>query len=228
MLKILLIGSSLLATSNDEFKEDSPDKYERLINRKDNKIENRNNEYKPTNEEKIPKFLEALEKKGILEKQFKEISEHLNVDNLASLTNRDLWNDIYKSIMDQIHDFLKGKELSISFPIRYSMCFFIIPIISADKFLIFPAFYKFLIPSRIKSHESISKFLNSFDKLLNFIKKQSENDLLVNIYLKRNNTLKEEIEIIKMMPDLIVSDPVKIVRWISDFRAETPGYIKQV
>lgn len=198
------------------------DKYDSIMDKRDNDIENQKEETPP--KDSNSPYLKAIQKQDKLDQQVEALKKVLKEKNLYPITSNDLWAKIYKYIMDHIDEFLKNLQFSISFPIRYTFCVYIIPIIPAEKTLVFPAFYKFIIPRKVKKIPLVKDWMKKFDDFMNIIKKKSKTELLVTVRIKRPNTVKEDLEILKRIPDLVKNDPMQLIRWIFEFKAETTQF----
>lgn len=215
---LLLISQSL--SEKDKLNLEKPDKFDMKMAKNDKYLAGIYNKPKPEETTPPSPSKEAQMKKDKLDKQVEALKKVLGEKNLVSLTDSDFWNKLYNYIKINIDKFLKNGHLGFSFPVRYNFCLFVIPIIPAQSALVFPAFYKFLIPPKVKKIEMVAKFLNEFDGHLRTIKKKSSTQLLVTVYLKRKGNFKEEIEMIRKIPDLIVQDPAQLLRWVFNFAIE--------
>lgn len=221
------IGLDILPFTKDDLAKEKPDNYDMKLARQDS-LAARTLDTALGKDMVEPASAEIMDKIDKLEKQTDNLKKLLGVDNLLPITSHNLWEMIFKYIMDHIEQFLKDNTIDIQIPMRYNFCVFVMPIMFTNYFLVFPAFYKFLIPSKVKNIPSVKDFLAKFDRFLNFIKKRSKKELLITVHIKRTGSLKEDLEMIKQIPTFIVSDPTKIIRWMLDFTVEANGYTPSV
>ncbi|KAM0680437.1 hypothetical protein GINT2_001497 [Glugoides intestinalis] len=155
-----------------------------------------------------------------LEKQAEELGSLMQSDNMYSLTNSSLWEMIYKYIMENIDEFLKGQKLSIKMHIRYNFCLFVIPLLPTEYFLVFPSFYKKLLPQKMLNQPTIVEFIKAVDGFLDEVKSRKYTEILTVFIISRTVNLKDELEIIKEIPRYIKEDPIKVIRWLMKFNVE--------
>lgn len=217
---IYAIGLSMISSTKDGLAREKPDSYDMKLAHQDSlTARTLDNDTAP-----LPASIEAANKIDRLERQTEALRKLLGEDNLLPITSHQLWEMIFQYIMDHIEQFLKDNTLDIQIPMRYNFCMFVMPILFTDYFLVFPAFYKFLIPSKIKNILVVKNFLANLDQFLNFIKKKSEKELLITVHIKRTGSVKDDLEMIRQIPTFIVSDPIKVIRWMQDFSFKTDGY----
>jgi len=154
-----------------------------------------------------------------LETQAETLASFIGVDNLHSISSGRLWRSIYDFVLRHLSKFLEDNTFSFSFSIRYSYCLYVIPLPVTDYVLIFPSFYARLLPARVKSHPVAARFLASLDRFLAEVKKRSQAEVLM-MYKAVRRARVEELEILKEIPELIRSDPLKIINWLVDFKLE--------
>lgn len=220
------IGLSTLPFARDELANEKPDNYDLKLAHQDSLAAHTLGML--DRDLTQPTSIEITSKIDKLEKQTDDLKKLLGEENLLPITSHELWEMIFKYIMDNIEQFLKDNTVEIKIPMRYNFCVFVMPIVFTNYFLVFPAFYKFLIPSKVKSMPLVKDFLTRFDKFLNFIKDRSQKELLITVHIKRTKSVKEDFEMIRQIPTFIVSDPIKIIRWMKDFNVEAKGYTPQM
>lgn len=155
-----------------------------------------------------------------LDNQIEVLKKQLDSTNMYSIKSTDLWEKIYQYIISKIDEFLKNNRLVLSINMRYSLCSYIIPLLPTEYILIFPSFYKLLIPNKVLENELISKFIKLFDEFLEKVKERSDNEFLPKFNFVRTTSGKEDIEMIKRIPDLISNEPVVLFKWLMDFKLE--------
>lgn len=158
-----------------------------------------------------------------LDTQVASIAGFTGLDNLYSITSKSLWANIYAYIMEHLSNFLKMGEFSFTFSIRHCHCFFVIPLSPTDHFLVFPSFYSTLLPSRFRNHPVVLKFLDSVGKFLEQVKQRSKTEVLI-IYKAIKKMEVEDLSILKDIPSLIRTNPLKIILWLIDFNLEPIRY----
>lgn len=195
------------------------DRFDKFMAKRDDEIDGL--EKNVSNDNLVnPNHIEGMKKQEKLERQADAIRKMLKTKNAYPLTSKKLWDRLYQYIIDHIAEFLKNAQFSISFPIRYSFCVYVIPLIHINKTLIVPSVYKFLIPKDMAKLDIVKTFTKSFDEFMNVIKKRTKTEVLVTVRLKRQVTASEDLEIIKRMPYLVKNDPLELIRWLFDFKAE--------
>lgn len=219
-----IFGLSMMSSMKDGLANEKPDSYDMRLARQDGiaaRILDKDTAPQPAS-------VDVSNKIDKLEKQADALRKLLGEDNILPITSHKLWEMIFQYIMDHIEQFLKDNTIDIQIPMRYNFCVFVMPIVFTNYFLVFPAFYNFLIPPKVKSILMVKDFLTKFDRFLNFIKKKSKTELLITVHIKRTGSVKDDLEMIKQIPDFIVSDPIKIIRWMLDFSVEANGYTPSI
>lgn len=219
--RILFLAQMCLGGNVTDLKPKPSDIYDKIMARRDAEIEGLKEENNPNAIKKQDPYVESVKKQEKLEKQAQALRKILKAKNIHPITSHNLWEQIYKYIEKHIVEYLENSHFSFSFPIRYGFCSFIIPLTPIEKTLIFPAFYKFLIPKKLTKIKLVEDFVKSFDNFLNMIKKKSQTELLITVTLKRETNGLKDLEMIKKIPDLVKSDPLKIIAWAFDFKADT-------
>ena len=212
-------------SSFDQLAYDKPDKFDLKMAKNDLKIFNFFDEKDQKLNSKIKKTEDAIFK---IEDQVETLKRFLNSKNIYPLTSTKLWEIIYDFIKGHLEDFLKNNELSFSIYIRYSFCSFIIPLLPSEYFLIFPSFYKILIPKKFRKNEHILKFIKIFDKFLLRVKARSSREFLPLFNFRKATSIQEDLEFIKEIPKIIISDPVKIIKWLLDFRLNENSLVNEI
>lgn len=200
--------------SLDTLSKELTDKYDMKLSKLDDEYLKHNMNDMKTVEDTI------FENNQRLENQVSTLKNFLEIDELYSLTSSYLWDKIYNYIIEHLNEFLENNQLSFKMYIRYNFCLYVIPLLPTDHFLVFPSFYKYIIPYKYRSTKLVLSITNRIDKFLGEIKKRKTKEILTVFYIKRSGTVKDDLEMIKMMPVLIKNDPMKILRWIVDFKAE--------
>lgn len=219
LLNMIVFLTYSLINAKDSLAVEKPDKYDLRMAKIDKQYENA---FKKPKIPTLPpsKHDEIEQKKDKLDKQADALKKILKDDNVLPITSSDLWRIIYEYIKAHLKDFTKDNSLAVSFVLRYDFCLFIIPVVPANNLLVFPAFYKFLIPPKVKKVPTVAKFLAEFDSKLKIIQKKSSTQLLVTVVLKRTGNIKSDLEMILKIPDLIVQEPLKLLKWLFDFKIE--------
>lgn len=163
------------------------------------------------------KSLGAEENKDKLEDQVKALSKFMDTNNMYPLNSRKLWEMIYDFIIKHLDDFLKNNQIQFKIYMRYSFCAYIVPLLPTQYFLIFPSFYKILIPPKFKKNEFVASFLKIMDSFLEKVKKRSSNEMLPAFDFVRKGSSKDDLKMILEIPELVTTEPLKIVRWLIDF-----------
>lgn len=215
LLNLLESVSSL----RDPLALEKPDKFEIKMLKADRRLSNIFDSPKKKHESHTKR--QRIEKtKAKLQKQVDNLKNIVGENNVAPVTDFDLWKKLYDYIIENLDNYLKDGEFTVSFVSRYNFCLFVIPIIPANFVMVFPAFYKIFFPPKLKTEPVIAEFLKDLDRNLNIIKKKSSTQLLVTTLLKRSGNIRKELEVIKEIPHLIVEDPMKLLRWIMVFKIE--------
>lgn len=196
---------------------EKPDKFDLKLGKNDMEIANILDQKKDV---PLPKSLKVEKNNSKLDKQKNEMRKKFKTDNMFSVRDRKLWEIIYNFIKLHIEDFLNGTKLSFKIHMRYSFCTYILPLLPTEYFLLFPSFYKVFIPTKIKKSEFGKTFLGAIDKFLEKVKERSDKELLPTFTFARAGSSLEDIEFILTIPDLISTDPIKILRWLYDFELE--------
>lgn len=149
-----------------------------------------------------------------------KLNKLLDSNSIYSLTSSDLWNRIYEYLVEHLDEFLKNGNLFFKIHMRYSLCTYIMPLLPTDYILVFPSFYKILIPSKFKKIKAVSDFLKSLDKFFTLVKQRSKTEILPTFVFKRSGSLKDDLIVIKRIPELIKTNPSSLVSWLFNFTVE--------
>lgn len=164
--------------------------------------------------------VKAVKNKEKLNSQKEKLKKHLNTDQMYSLTDGDFWQMIYDFIKKNIADFLKDQTLFFTIYMRYSFCAYIIPLLPTQYFLIFPSFWKIFVPNKVLENESVKVFVKSLENFLKQVKERSDKEMLPVFVFTKSVTSEADLDFLLEIPDLLTKDPVKIIRWLSDFKLE--------
>lgn len=198
----------------DTLSKEVTDKY-------DIKLSNIDDEYLQHNKNGIKTVEDVVfENNQRIENQVSTLKNFLEIDEIYPLTSSHLWEKIYNYIIEHLHEFLENNQLSFKMYIRYNFCLYVIPLLPTEYFLVFPSFYKYIIPYKYRSTKLVLGIIDRIDKFLEEIKKRETKEILTVFYIKRSGSVKDDLEMIKLMPVLIRNDPIRILRWIVDFKAE--------
>ncbi|EOB14101.1 hypothetical protein NBO_38g0012 [Nosema bombycis CQ1] len=168
---------------------------------------------------------EAQKKVKDLESLAKRINESYDLgDTVSSLTDKNMWERLHKYIKNHLKDFLIDGHLSIELQIRYVLCSYIIAFIPGQFAFVIPGFYTFLIPKKAHKIPIVSDALRGLKAFLRFSKDTSRESLFITFYFGRANSIAEDIDFILKIPDLIVNDPIAIIRELLAFRIKANGY----
>lgn len=193
-----------------------PDKYEQKMSRIDSLYGD------PVKKKITEENEKALDKVVIhrLELQVKTLKSYMSIKDVYPISNSEIWERIHKYVMDNLKDLLKDLELRIPFHMRYNFCLYVIPLLPLHYVLIFPGFYKLLIPSAVRKNETAASFIAKVDKFLGEVKQRSKNEVLPSFTIKKTLTSPEDLAFMKQIPVLIKKDPLKIIEWLLSFRIE--------
>ncbi|ELA41945.1 uncharacterized protein VICG_00962 [Vittaforma corneae ATCC 50505] len=205
----------------DALENFSPDKYDLKMSKLDSVYANQQT---PENDIDNSVALEN-EKMKRFETQVETLKGFMDIDNLYPVTSRKLWEAIYKFIIEHLKELVKDGRLGFTFYIRYNFCLYIIPLLPTEYVLVFPSFYHVIIPEKVKKYPLVLKFLTGLENFLKLVKKKSKVEVLPAFMVSKTFTSEKDIEIIKQIPDLIRTDPFKIIKWLIDFKIEPIGVV---
>jgi hypothetical protein len=208
----------------DQLAFDQPDKFDFKLAKNDLQIINFLDQKDEKLNSKIIKTEENLLK---LDNQVDTLRKYFESKNIHSLLSSNLWEKIYKFILENLDKYLKDSNLFFSISMRYSLCTYIIPLLPTEYFLIFPSFYKILIPKKVKKNEIVKKFIKSLDKFLLRVKYRSKRELLPNFRFIKKTSLKEDLEMIREIPKIINSEPLRLIKWVVEFEIEESSIDKE-
>ena len=195
---------------------EKPDKYDLKLGKNDMDITN----YLDQKKDVQARSLEVEENNAKLDNQADTLNQYLGTNKMLPWTSRNLWKIIYDFIMKHIEDFLKDTKLSFKIHIRYAMCTFIVPLLPTEYFLIFPSFYERLIPMKFKRNEFVMMFLQAANSFLMKVRKRSAKELLPTFIFARKGSSLDDIKFMLTIPELITTDPMKLLRWVFEFELE--------
>jgi hypothetical protein len=187
------------------------------------------NEYPPRpigyNDDQTPGAEDALAKTKELDDLKKALNERLGTeDYISGLHDKDSWRKLHDYLKTNWELFAIDGKFSIPLEIRYVLCCYVILFIPGEFGFFIPGFYKVLIPRSAKKIEIINNALEGLDRFLKFVRKRSKETFLISFHFGRKNTLREDIEFIKRVPDLIFTEPMAIVREVLKFEIRADGY----
>lgn len=213
---MLKLGLCLLLLSfcKDSLYKEMPDRYDLKLSKIDQNYLNSTKENTKTTEDTI------FENNQRLDNQVSTLKNYLEIDEVYSLTSTKLWEKIYNYIVEHLNEFLENNQLSFKMHIRYNFCFYVIPLLPTEYFVVFPSFYKYFIPYKYRNEKAILNFTNGIDGFLKEIKNRRYKEILTVFYVKRSGTAKDEIEMIKKIPEMIKNEPMALIRWIMGFKVE--------
>lgn len=192
-------------------------------------VEERINEYPPRKILRQDKFIPVADEVEMKRRKMDELKRALNkelgTDSLVhGLHDRDMWRKLHGYLSLHFKDFMIDGHLSIELHIRYVLCCYIVAFIPAQFAFFFPAFYSMLIPKRAYKVPVLGDALRGLERFLKFVSDNSTKTFIITFYFGRQNSLVEDIEFIKRVPDLIFSDPLAILREVLKFEIRSEGY----
>ncbi|KAF9764470.1 hypothetical protein NGRA_0550 [Nosema granulosis] len=176
-----------------------------------------------------PKFVSPAEdiqtKQETLDDLAKKFNEAFDLDgNVSSLTDKDMWKRMHDYIKLNLKDFLFDGHLSIELQIRYVFCSYIIAFIPAQFAFVVPGFYTYLIPKKAHKIPIVKDALRGLKTFFRFTKATSRESLFITFYFGRANSISEDLDLILRIPNLIMNDPVSLIRELLAFRIKAAGY----
>ena len=222
-LFLILEGLILLISyciAKDDLFNIVPDKYDIKLNANDKALAEKMDSKVELKDEKS---LEIQKNKDKLNSQVDSIKKELGTNKVFPISSIDLWKFIYDFIKNNLDDFIKGKSLSIKMYMRYTFCVYIIPLLPTEYVLLFPSFWEIFIPNKFKKNIYISNFIETLKKFLKEVKERSDRELLPAFIFSKSITGEEDLEFFLEIPELISTDPGKIIRWLLDFKQENSG-----
>lgn len=164
-------------------------------------------------------------KEDILNELSKKFNETFDLDgHVSSLSDKNMWERFHNYIKLNLGDFLIDGHLSIELQIRYVLCSYIIAFIPGQFAFVVPGFYTYLIPKEAHKIPIVKDALKGLKKFFRFTKDTSRESLFITFYFGRANSISEDIDLILRIPDLILNDPITLIREILSFRIKAEGY----
>ncbi|AFN83145.1 hypothetical protein EROM_060510 [Encephalitozoon romaleae SJ-2008] len=154
----------------------------------------------------------------------KAFNERIGTTKVSGIHDKEAWNKLYEYLRLNFNDFLIDGHLSIELHIRYILCCYVVAFIPGQFAFLFPAFYKVFIPKRAMKVPILGDALKGIDRFLTFVSDRSTKTFIITFYVGRQNSLVEDIEFVKKVPDLIFTDPMAILREILKFEIRSEGY----
>ncbi|ADM11657.1 uncharacterized protein Eint_060490 [Encephalitozoon intestinalis ATCC 50506] len=154
----------------------------------------------------------------------KAFNKKIGTENVSGIHDREAWNKFYEYLKLNFKDFLIDGHLSIELHIRYVLCCYVVAFIPAEFAFLFPASYKIFIPKRAMKVPILGDAIKGIDRFLTFVSDRSSKTFIITFYVGRQNSLVEDIEFIKRVPDLIFTNPIEILREILKFEIRSEGY----
>ncbi|WUR02069.1 putative SP-containing protein [Vairimorpha necatrix] len=153
------------------------------------------------------------------------LNEILNLEQTVnSLTDKDMWKNLHDYIIKNWDKFFIDGHFSIQLQLRYVLCSYVIAFIPGQFAFCIPGFYTYLIPKKAYKVPILSDALLGVKKFFKFCKKTSRDKLFVTFYFGRANSLQEDLEFIKKIPEMIVNNPIGIIRELLSFSVKAEGY----
>ncbi|KAI5168304.1 hypothetical protein PAEPH01_0017 [Pancytospora epiphaga] len=172
----------------------------------------------------ISPSMESITKNARLKEQRDKLAKYLGTEDIYSLTSHTLWEKIRKFILDHWKELCPDGYLSIPLTIRYGFCVYIVMMIPAEVAFPFPSLYRYLLPKKTTKIQILNDFFLELDNFLSFAKEKSREQFLISFYVGKEISLRDDIDFLLKIPDLITTDPVKILRWLLQFEVRSDGY----
>lgn len=177
----------------------------------------------------VPKYVSPVDdiqnKEDTLNELSKKFNEAFDLDeDVSSLVDKNMWERLHNYIKLNLKDFLIDGHLSIELQIRYVLCSYIIALIPAQFAFVVPGFYTYLIPKKAHKIPIVKDALKGLKTFFRFTKATSRESLFITFYFGRANSVSEDIDLILRIPDLILNDPVTLIRELLSFRIKAAGY----
>lgn len=172
----------------------------------------------------IPVADDAQVKRDKIDELTKAFNKKIGTTKVSGIHDRDAWNRLYNHLKLNFKDFMINGHLSIELHIRYVLCCYVVAFIPAQFAFLFPAFYKVLIPKKAMKVPILGDALRGLDRFLTFVSDRSTKTFIITFYFGRQNSLVEDIEFVKRVPDLIFTDPLAILRELLKFEIRSEGY----
>lgn len=163
-----------------------------------------------------------VETLGDIATRFNEV--HGLKKGVSSLTDKNMWKRLHAYIKLNLGDFLINGNLSIQLEIRYILCCYVIAFIPGQFAFVVPGFYTYLIPKKAHTIPIVSDGLKGLKAFFRFAKDKSRESLFITFYFGRANSISEDIDFILRIPDLLVHDPVSLLREFLKFKIKAEGY----
>lgn len=153
------------------------------------------------------------------------INNKLETDGFVSgLHDRDAWNRLHKFLTLNFRDYIIDGHLSVELHIRYILCCYVVAFVPAEFAFFFPAFYDVFVPKKAHKIPILCDLLRGLDRFLKFVSDSSRKTFIITFYVGRRNSLLEDIDFIKKIPDLLFTDPLAILRELLKFEIRAEGY----
>ncbi|KMV65953.1 hypothetical protein M970_060520 [Encephalitozoon cuniculi EcunIII-L] len=192
-------------------------------------VEEKINEYPPREitskqDRSIPIADDVKIKTDKVDELTKAFNKKIGTTKVSGIHDKEAWNRLYEYLRLNFKDFLIDGHLSIELHIRYVLCCYVVAFIPGQFAFLFPAFYKVFIPKRAMKVPILGDALREIDRFLTFVSDRSTKTFIITFYVGRQNSLVEDLEFIKRVPDLIFSDPMAILRELLKFEIRSEGY----
>lgn len=173
----------------------------------------------------VPQSEDASMTQEKLEDFTKKFNDALQLDDVVKpITDKDMWKRLHDYIISHWDKFFIDGHLSVALELRYIMCSYVIAFIPGQFAFVIPGFYTYLIPKQVYKIPIISDALRGVKRFFKFCKKTSRDKLFLTFYFGRANSLKQDLEFLKRIPDMIKNNPVGIIRELLAFSIKADGY----
>lgn len=155
-----------------------------------------------------------------------QLAKALNLKDyeLAKLTDKKKWRNLFKHFEHNWKDYLVNGKLAIQFHMRYFLCCYIVVFIPAEFAFAYPAAWSSLIPKDKIKNEFILEALNGFRTFQEFIKKKSKEEFLVTVYFGRANGVIDDLLMLMKIPKMLFEDIGGLIRELLNFEFRSDGF----
>lgn len=168
---------------------------------------------------------EKLSKTEELDLMAKKLNRLIEDDSLIKpVTDKEIWTRLYEFLKENLDEFMIDGHLGVEMHIKYIFCVYVVAFIPAEFVFAFPAFLPKLLPKKAFKIPVVRDILEEMTNFLKFIRFRSKKTLIIPFFIGKKNSVLEDLELIKKIPELIYDDPEKLFKSLFALKVNAKGY----